>query len=273
MTASTGAIRQTDRSAVERLVELPVAAEPDLRPAQPVKTIECRIEPRRHVLLPGNGQTPGMERFQILRHRLQQLRKKRPLRTLLVTSSAPQDGKTLVAVNLAVVLASQSNRVLLVDADLHTSAVREVLGVEQQPGLAEALEGREELGSLLRFVERLNLHYLPAGTYQTNPTELLQGARLKTALDELASSFEWVVVDSPPLALFADPVSLSALVDATLLVVRCDSTPKESVRDAVAALEGAFLAGIVLNACDSPTDASRYAGYRRYSAAGENASR
>lgn len=250
--------------------QLPLDTLSDPAVLQRVERIGCRPSPKQRILSTNNGDESGLERFRMLRHRLQQLRQKRPLSTLLVTSPVPREGKTVVAANLALVLASKSDRVLLVDADLRSSGLRAVLGVPEGPGLAEVLEGRQDLRSTLRYIEPLKFCYLPAGSHASSPTELLQGPRPQALLHALAAAFEWVIVDSPPVNLFADAVSLSTLSDGALLVVRSGFTSKEGLKDAIAALDGTFLAGIVLNAHESPHDTDHYAYYRRQKPAGNS---
>jgi tyrosine-protein kinase Etk/Wzc len=130
-----------------------------------------------------------LEKFRYLGHRLQQLRSKRTLSRVLVTSAIPKEGKTVVSVNLAAVLARSSSRVLLIDADMRQANVRGLLGEPSRTGLADLLEGRETLSSALRFIDLLGIFYLPAGFPSSNPVELLQGQRMRDLMQATAASF------------------------------------------------------------------------------------
>lgn len=228
-----------------------------------------RITPERHVLASGDNHSPGAEKFRVLRHRLQKIRSERPLRKLLVCSAVPREGKTLVAVNLAFSLAKTSQHVLLIDADLRHSGVHEVLGLEAMPGLAELLENKiDERTATRRLAEPWSVHYIPAGHHSSAPGELLQGPRMAELLKQAGEKYEWVVVDSAPLSLFADTPHLATLMDASLLVTRLSVTPATAIPNSLAALEGNFIAGIVMNG-DADVVTSRYGYYYSISAAGD----
>jgi capsular exopolysaccharide synthesis family protein len=189
----------------------------------------------------------GQETFRVLHHRLEQLRRRRPLRKLLVSSAIPQEGKTTIAVNLAVVLARASRRVLLIDADLRHPGVHRALGLPAQAGLGDWLEGRSDRDEALRRVEPYGFYYLPAGEAQSNPGEILRQAPLEEFLTATAGSYDWVVIDSPPLAPFVDAHHLATLVDGVLLVLRRGVTPRSALEQAVTSLDRAYVAGVVVN--------------------------
>lgn len=212
--------------------------------------VHCEPGRAGRILACNGGNWSALEKFRYLGHRLQQLRSKRTLSRVLVTSAIPKEGKTVVSVNLAAVLARGSSRVLLIDADMRQANVRGLLGEPSRTGLADLLEGRETLSSALRFIDLLGIFYLPAGFPSSNPVELLQGQRMRDLMQATAAAFDWVVLDSPPLNVFADAHCLAGLSDGTLLVVRSGVTPREGFEEAIAALDGSFLAGIVLNGCE-----------------------
>lgn len=187
------------------------------------------------------------EAFRRLRYRLEQARARQALTTVLVTSAAPREGKTLVALNLAITLALAFTPVLLVDGDMRQPGVPGALGLPPATGLAEALEGRGRWREGVRQVEPYGLHYLPAGVPVTNPGELLASAALRQLLREAAEAFAWVIVDSPPMAAFADGLQLAAAADGVLLVGREGVTPEPELRRTVEALHGFPLLGLVLN--------------------------
>ena len=228
-----------------------------------------RITPERHVFASGDSQTPSAERFRVLRHRLQKIRSERPLKKLLVCSAVPREGKTLIAVNLALSLAKTSPHVLLIDADLRQSGVHKVLGLTELPGLGELLEGKiDERAATRRLAEPWNLYYMPAGRPTAAPGELLQGPRMSELLKQAGEKYEWVVVDSAPLSLFADTPHLATLTDGSLLVTRLGVTPAAAIPNSLAALEGNFIAGIVMNG-DEDAASDRYGHYYSLSSTGD----
>jgi capsular exopolysaccharide synthesis family protein len=173
----------------------------------------------------------------------------------------PKEGKTVVALNLAITFASTSPRVLVVDADLRGPGLGRLLGLSSLPGIAEVLEGQCRLSDAVRKVTPFGFHCLPAGTASANPVNLLQGARMRELLAQMAGSFDLVFFDSPPLNLFADAHCIASFADAVLLVVRSGWTQREGVQQAVATLEGAYLAGVVLNGASESTDHRYYYHY------------
>jgi capsular exopolysaccharide synthesis family protein len=189
----------------------------------------------------------GQETFRVLHHRLQLLRQERPLKSILVTSAVPKEGKTTVAVNLAIVLARAAKRVLLIDADLRHPGVHQALGVGEMPGLAEWVEHRGSLHEALRRVEPYGLYYLAAGSARQNPGESLRQPALQEFLTTSAGTFDWVVVDSPPLVPFVDAHHLATIMDGILMVFRQRVTPRSKVQQALAAVDPARVVGAVLN--------------------------
>jgi capsular exopolysaccharide synthesis family protein len=170
------------------------------------------------------------------------------IKTILITSALPHDGKSTVTLNLATALAEKGKRnVLLVGADLHRATLSEQLGIPRRPGLAECLEEGLQPLSVIRRVEPLAWYLLPAGSAQTNPTELVQNGTVAETLKDLSRYFDWILIDSPPLTPLADALALNQLTDATLLVARAGRTPVQEVEKAVGLIGRKRLLGIVLN--------------------------
>jgi capsular exopolysaccharide synthesis family protein len=214
--------------------------------------VACHPQAAERVLNFGGFPAMAQESFRVLCQRLVQVREQRRLKTVLVTSPVPREGKTVVAINLAATLARSSSAVLLVDADLRHPGLP-VLGIAPGRGLADYLAGRLELAQAIRRVDPLSFYYLGAGFASTNPSELLQKPALQEFISKAAAAFDWVIFDSPSINLFADPRHLAMLVDGVLLVVREGVTPKDAAEKSLAALEKAFVVGMVFNAStDSP---------------------
>jgi capsular exopolysaccharide synthesis family protein len=214
------------------------------------KTIVCDIRPENRIAGYTHDYEIGAERFRFLRHRLIQLRCRRPVSKVLVTSCVPKEGKTLVAVNLAVSLASNSRRVALFDADMRHPSVHSALGLPPITGLAEFLEGKAALDTVVRRIVPFGFYYLPGGEATGNPFELLEGPRMSELLALATTAFEWVVVDSPPLIPFADAHHLAAVADVVLLVARPRITPLDTLSRVLSTLGNVKVGGVVLNAID-----------------------
>ena len=218
--------------------------------------VPCEPRADERVLASGRFKPSAQESFRVLCQRLLQVREQRRLRTVLVTSPVPGEGKTVVAINLAATLARSSSAVLLVNADLR-HPMRPVLGIDPRCGLSDYLAGRIELNKAIRRVDRFGLFYMPAGIASANPSELLQKPALLEFMNQAAAAFDWVIVDSPSVNLFADSRHLATAVDGVLLVVRESVTPKELAQKSLAALDKAFIVGQVFNA----STVSPYADY------------
>jgi capsular exopolysaccharide synthesis family protein len=212
---------------------------------------DVRMLPESRIVMLTNPQSPGANRFRLLRMRLRELKDAVNLRTLLITSPLPQDGKSTIVLNLATALAEQGKRtVLVLEGDLYHPTLTQSLGLQIRPGLAECLEDGLDPMLALRRLEPLGWYLLPAGTARGNPTELLQSESLSSVMQKLSPHFDWILIDSPPVAPLADAISLSRYVDASMLVVRADRTPQEAVKHALTLLGPKHVLGIVFNAAE-----------------------
>jgi non-specific protein-tyrosine kinase len=187
-----------------------------------------------------------------------------PVRTLLVTSAGHGEGKTFCAANLAIVLAQAGQRVLLVDGDLREPDIHNIFNVPNGAGLTELLRnGGANAHDAILATDVERLHILTAGIPPAIPAELLGSRRMKAVLERLQADVDIVVVDSPALRGVADPVILSSLLDATLLVIEAGRSRRAVVREAGEALAraNARVLGVVLNRLPlkSTSDAGRAA--------------
>lgn len=212
-----------------------------------VGRVVCRASADAPIVTHQQDHGVGAEKFRVLCHRLRRMRRERAFSKVLVTSAVAREGKTFVALNLALTLAAGSARVVLVDTDMRQSGLNRILGLPILPGLADCLERRIELHEAYRAIDPFGLYYVPAGTASTNPMDLLQGPVMGEFMAQTASAFDWVILDSPPLNPVADAHCLSTLADGVFLVVRSGLTTEEDLQQGLRALEGAFVAGVVLN--------------------------
>jgi protein-tyrosine kinase len=196
----------------------------------------------------GTDNGKGTEEYRTLRSRLYHLREKMTLRTLLVTSALPQEGKSFTASNLAQVLVRQhGRRVLLIDGDLRGPRLHQMLGTSVGPGLSEFLQGRNDEFSIMQRGPIENLYFIPSGASIADPSELVGSDRLKMLIDKLESLFDWIIVDSPPAVPLSDASLLAKACDGVLMVVRSNSTPSDIARKARMEFAEQTLVGVVLN--------------------------
>jgi succinoglycan biosynthesis transport protein ExoP len=203
------------------------------------------------------------EAYRALRANLDFASLDQPVRTLLVTSAMPGEGKTVTAANLAVVLAQAGRRVILVDADLRKPGVHVMFGLRNTHGLTSLihLQGTA-VESAVQMTEQENLSVITTGPLPPNPAELLGTQRMRSILNDLAAQCDVVVVDSPPVQAVADALILGSFMDGTLFVVDASRSRRRSVHRAREALDraGARVLGVVLNRVALGAQ-ERYAGY------------
>jgi capsular exopolysaccharide synthesis family protein len=205
----------------------------------------------------------AVEQFRRLAAALIHARAERYLKSILVTSPAPGDGKSNVAVNLALTLSESYQRsVLLVDADLRRPMLHSVFGVENTPGLTEALSP-DNHRSVATVEINAALTLLPAGRPEASPLGGLSSDRLKHLLADAAARFDWIIVDSPPVGMLADARLVSEAIDGALLVVRAGVTLFPDVEAAADTLGHERILGIVLNAVE-PEEVRGESYYRHY---------
>lgn len=210
-----------------------------------------RLNLERNVFADPTAPLSVREQFRTLRSRLYQVRDKHPLRTVLVTSSLPGEGKTFVANNLAHALArQQSCRVLLIDADLRRPDLHTSFGAPSSPGLAEYLRG--EAGEMA-IIQRGLPEYLcliAGGRQAENSAELLANGNLRVLLDTVGPVFDWVVLDSPPTLPVSDALVLAEQCDGVLTVIRAAQTGFDSAQKSCQQLREKNLLGVALNYAD-----------------------
>ena len=230
-----------------------------------VRVEEVQIPASSHLAFHTDPHSPAADRFRLLRMRLREYWKTGKLRTLLITSPLPGDGKSTVALNLATALAEGGKRsVLLVDGDFYHPSLAPALGLKNEVGFAQCLEDDLDPISVILRIEPLHWYLLPAGTAKGNPTELLHSGAIAKILQKLSPCFDWILIDSPPVVPLVAALALSRHTDATLLVVRAGTTPAEAVEESLSLLGPKQALGIVLNGAEGLDKLySNYYGYYR----------
>jgi protein-tyrosine kinase len=203
------------------------------------------------------------EQFKILRTNLLFPESGHPARCILITSAAPGDGKSFVSANLAISLAlNQDRKVLLIDADVRRSEIHKIFGLNHvEKGICDFLAYQTPLISLLVKTSLKNLVILPAGKLMRNPAELQSLEKLPKLFEELAAHFGeyFIVIDSPPPKLASETGVLARLVDSIVIVMKSGVTKKEYVEETIDLLEKEKIAGIVFNWHDN-----RMSNYKKY---------
>ncbi len=169
------------------------------------------------------------------------------LKVLLVASASPGDGKTMTALNLALVLGrSYGRRVLLIDGDLRRPSLHRVVGVSNRSGLADALQARSDVRlEVAPITDTVTL--LPAGPADPDPLRSLSSARMKRVIQEASQRFDWVIIDSAPVGAVADASVLATLVDGIVFVVRAEHSQYPAVKKAMQTLGHDRILGVILN--------------------------
>lgn len=206
----------------------------------------------RERLATGSEASPALvEQFRQLAGTLHHLQRTRRIRTVMVTSASPGDGKTLTSINLALVLSeSYHANVVLIDADLRNPSIPNFATPRDGVSLSEALQS--EADQRLALVQLTpNLTLLPAGPPIPNSIEALTSPRMRQVLDEAAERFDWVILDAAPIGPATDPRLLTSMVDGTLFVIRAGATQFDEVNRGIEALGRDHILGVVLNCADS----------------------
>lgn len=210
--------------------------------------------------------SPIAEAFRALRTAIRMANAVRPIHSLLVTSSGPGEGKTFITTNLAVSLAQEGKRVILVDADLRRPQVHKVFGLQAEPGFTNwAADPRLRMEQMLKPTTQPNLQVLTCGAIPPNPSELLGSPRAAELFQILEEHADIVIFDTPPAATVTDAVILAAQVDGVLQVVRAGTTRIDLIQRCKVLLERAdvHILGPVLNGVQA-SDLGYYANYYYY---------
>lgn len=226
-----------------------VAAEMRAHRLAPCRKLELPQISRAPLILPRNSFAQfAIESYRALRTRLMRLQRETGLRSIVMTSAMPGEGKTLTALNLALCCAQlHDSRILLIDADLRTHALTDLLGAPQAPGLAEILAGQAEPERAILAANSPSLHVLGAGKASVSPPELFAGQRWKDFIGWCSESFNIILVDSPPILPLADFELIAGGCDGVMMVVRAQTTRRDLLRKAMGQVDRKKVIGTVFN--------------------------
>ena len=217
---------------------------------------------------------PSVEQFRSLRSRIFELRDISPLKTILVSSGLPQEGKSFVSTNLALSLARHKNsKVLLIDGDMRRYTLHQILGCESHPGLADYLAGKASIVEVMQRPEPLhtptpgatpilpNLTFIAGGNGGDKAADLSGSPRFGELIRQATPYFDWIIVDSSPVLPVSDAVNLARSCDGVLLVARSGITKFSVAQRAQSELKASNILGFVLNAVTEMPQVSNYYGY------------
>lgn len=255
---------------VIEVAPLPAAAKPTQRAVESLSnekraeilekfpSLKISLAPQSRLVCLTDKESPTAEAIRLLGVRLRDIRRNRPLKKVLITSTIPQEGKSTISANLACALALTANeKVLLIEGDLRRPSLLRMFGIERIAGISELIKAEGQQLSDIYFLEEAGLWILPAGKSAGNPLELLQSQKLHSVMEQLAACFDWIIIDTPPVLPLADTSIWTRMADGVLLVTRQGTTQKHELQKGLEALDQKKLLGALLNGAV----ASEYSGY------------
>jgi capsular exopolysaccharide synthesis family protein len=203
------------------------------------------------------------EKFRVLGLKLRNVRERRKLKRIVITSSIPEEGKSLISSNLALNQArSKILNTVLIDGDLRRPELGNRFGFSRSlPGLSEVLRGERELSEVVYKLEGSSLRFIPAGVTPENPIEVMQSGRLTQLLEQLETFFDWLIIDTPPVRPLADTPLWMKLADGVLLVTREGVCEKKQLERALEVIDRSTMLGVVVNSCSSNEQKYYYSRY------------
>lgn len=222
---------------------------------------------RKEVIAHQDPKSPISEIFRTLRTNIQFMNTKNKLKTILITSTLPGEGKSWVSSNLAVTFAQTGNKVVLVDADMRQGRQYSIFGASPRPGLSnylsgidvsEEIEDSEDIYNYIQETDVENLYLIAAGNIPPNPSELLISPQMVNLLEQLKEVFDIVIIDGTPSQLVTDSLILTRLVDSTVVVTASKQTKKEDLKKIINNIQniGGKISGVVVNKI--PISAKKY---------------
>lgn len=245
--------------------------------AIPVIEIEAKVDGKQlkkdegrniaaHLITHLSPKSPVAEAYRVLRTGIQFAKLDRKIKSVVVASSAPKEGKSTTSSNLAITMAKADLKTVLLDTDLRRPVLHRVFGVKREPGLTDYLFGRAEIDEIFKQTEVENLYLVPCGIVPPNPSELLGSEKMKEFIEYLKSNYDMVIFDTPPLVAVTDALILANQVDGVLLVASAGKTEIDVIDKAREMIHrvGGNIIGVLLNNFDASATYGTYYRYYRY---------
>lgn len=205
------------------------------------------MDPR--IIVHNLPKSPDAEAYRTIRSNIRFSSTDSEIKSLLITSSGPEEGKSLTCVNLAIAFAAAETKVLLIDADLRKPNLHKIMNISKKGGLTNILSEHKDYKAFISKTEVPNLEILSCGPVPPNPSEMLSSKAMKSLMEQLKSAYDIVIVDTPPVGLVTDAQVLSTLVDGVILVVASEKAKVDAVRNARELLKNvnSNILGVILN--------------------------
>jgi protein-tyrosine kinase len=234
------------RTAVASPAVTTAVAAPAIVPLAEPRIAQATLHPA--LIAATDPQSSAAEQYRAVRTRLAVQEEAAPVRVVLITSPGAGEGKSVTAANLALTMAQEFQRnVLLLDADLRAPAVHRLFGIDGTPGLSDVLTGAVPLEEALVYLPDYHLTVLPAGGHALYPTELLGSTTMRRALDTLRTRFDRILLDLPSVMPLADVGAVAPMADGVVMVVRAGTTKRPALEQALQAFDEDRVLGLVLN--------------------------
>ena len=223
-----------------------------LMPNEYAEMLIVKNKPKSHI----------SEAYRTLRTNIKFSSLDKPLKTIMVTSAVPQEGKTTNTVNLALTIAESGKKVIIVDADLRVPLIHKVFNSDSKPGLTNVLVDNKKLSEVIKKADGIdaNLYYIPCGPIPPNPSELLGSDKMKTVIEELKQRADTIIFDTPPTIGFADSLVLANQLDGVVLLLSSGEVSRDAAKQAKSLLEKAKakILGVILNKVDIKRESYYY---------------
>jgi len=202
-----------------------------------------------HIIVNTDAKSPIAEAYRVLRTNIQYSNIDKQIKTIVVTSSGPMEGKTTTVINLAVTFAYAGNKTLLIDSDLRRPKIHEFFMLTNKRGLTNLIASRGEYKDYVLLSEIQNLDILTSGTIPPNPSEVLSSNAMKEFIRKASEDYDMVLIDAPPVGIVTDAAIISTYVDGTILVANSGQVEIEAIKRAKELLNhvNANIIGVVLN--------------------------
>ena len=220
----------------------------------------------KELILHSNPKSPVSEAYRVLRTNIQYSSVDKPIKSVVVTSSGPGEGKTTTVTNMAIAFAQSGAKVLLIDGDLRKPRIHKIFGIASGKGLSNLLITKAELDNYVNQTDIPNLYVLPCGTIPPNPSELLSSNAMRQFMEDICSRYDMVFIDAPPVGAVTDAAVLSTICDGVVIVAASGVVEDYALLRAKELLNNvnANIIGVVLNRIKKSSSASYHYYYYYY---------